>query len=252
MRWLISYLVELLFSARKNQITVNSLVVVYVVSQKWCNVRAHKINISVGTIDFRPTLTYQSLISWLGAAGFHLFSRCFWWSICLQKGKHSGVFSDDCSNAHDKYLFLVGWVVLCVFSPRLCECFALQSFHRKTGLLSSKETYWSSAQVACSGLRFLYRDDFGNIFKLYNLGFAKDNELFAKIRDNSEFRSCVKVEVAPGLSVLMSLTFSVDVKQHWTMLRHWSQFVPNVSTDIRGHEALLHHHRQFQIWLHFP
>ena len=26
------------------------------------------------------------------------------------------------------------------------------------------------------------------------------------------------------------------------MLRHWSQFVPNVSTDIRGHEALLHHH----------
>ena len=22
------------------------------------------------------------------------------------------------------------------------------------------------------------------------------------------------------------------------MLRHWSQFVPNMSTDIRGHEAL--------------
>ena len=47
----------------------------------------------------------------------------------------------------------------------------------------------------------------------------------------------------PGLSVLMSLTVSVDVKQHLTMLRHWSQFVPNVSTDIRGHEALLHHLR---------
>ena len=29
------------------------------------------------------------------------------------------------------------------------------------------------------------------------------------------------------------------------MLRHWSQFVPNMSTDIRGHETLLHHyHRQ--------
>ena len=27
------------------------------------------------------------------------------------------------------------------------------------------------------------------------------------------------------------------------MLRHWSQFVPNnYSTDIRGHEALHHHH----------
>ena len=44
----------------------------------------------------------------------------------------------------------------------------------------------------------------------------------------------------PGLSVLMSLTVSVDVKQHCTMLRHWSQFVPNMSTDIRGHEGLLH------------
>ena len=25
------------------------------------------------------------------------------------------------------------------------------------------------------------------------------------------------------------------------MLRHWSQFVPNMSTDVRGHEALHHH-----------
>ena len=31
----------------------------------------------------------------------------------------------------------------------------------------------------------------------------------------------------PGLPVLMNLTVSVDVKQHRTMLRHWSQFVPN-------------------------
>ena len=42
----------------------------------------------------------------------------------------------------------------------------------------------------------------------------------------------------------MSLTVSVDVKQHWTVLRHWSQFVPHMSTDIRRHEALLHHHQQ--------
>ena len=26
------------------------------------------------------------------------------------------------------------------------------------------------------------------------------------------------------------------------MLRHWSQLVPNMSTDIRGHKALRHHH----------
>ena len=45
----------------------------------------------------------------------------------------------------------------------------------------------------------------------------------------------------PELSVLTIFMVSVDVKQYWTVLRHWSQFVPNMSTDIRGHEALLHH-----------
>ena len=44
----------------------------------------------------------------------------------------------------------------------------------------------------------------------------------------------------PGLSVLTSLTASVDVKQHRTMLKHRSQFAPNMSTYIRGHETLLH------------
>ena len=36
----------------------------------------------------------------------------------------------------------------------------------------------------------------------------------------------------PGLSVLTSLLVSVDVKIYCTMLRHWSQLVPNMSTDI--------------------
>ena len=36
----------------------------------------------------------------------------------------------------------------------------------------------------------------------------------------------------PELSVLTSLLVSVDVKNYWTMLRHWSQLVPNMSTDI--------------------
>ena len=35
----------------------------------------------------------------------------------------------------------------------------------------------------------------------------------------------------PGLSVLTSLMVSVDVKQYWTILRHWSQLVPSMSTD---------------------
>ena len=36
----------------------------------------------------------------------------------------------------------------------------------------------------------------------------------------------------PGLSVLTSLMVPVCVKRHRTMLTHWSQFVPNMSTDI--------------------
>ena len=42
-------------------------------------------------------------------------------------------------------------------------------------------------------------------------------------------------------SVLTSLVVSVDVKLYWAMLRHWSQLVPNMSTDIWGHYASLHH-----------
>ena len=36
----------------------------------------------------------------------------------------------------------------------------------------------------------------------------------------------------PGLSVLTSLLVSVDVKNYLTVLRHWSQLVPNMSNDI--------------------
>ena len=39
----------------------------------------------------------------------------------------------------------------------------------------------------------------------------------------------------PGLSVLTSLLVSMDVKLYWTMLRHWSQLVPNMLTDIWEH-----------------
>ena len=39
----------------------------------------------------------------------------------------------------------------------------------------------------------------------------------------------------PGLFVLTSLLVSVDVKNYRTVLRHWSQLAPNMSTDICGH-----------------
>ena len=40
-----------------------------------------------------------------------------------------------------------------------------------------------------------------------------------------------------GLSVITSFVVSVDVKQYWTILTHWSQLVSNMSADIRGHQA---------------
>ena len=41
----------------------------------------------------------------------------------------------------------------------------------------------------------------------------------------------------PGLSVLTSLLVSMDVKNYWTVLRHWSQLVPNMSPkkSVLGH-----------------
>ena len=47
----------------------------------------------------------------------------------------------------------------------------------------------------------------------------------------------------PGLPVLMSLMVSVEVKQHWTMHTHWSQFVPNMSNptseNIKLHNIII-------------
>ena len=49
--------------------------------------------------------------------------------------------------------------------------------------------------------------------------------------ERSALRSSVKVGVAVlGSPSLIILLVSVDVKQHWTMYTHWSQFVPNMST----------------------
>ena len=42
-----------------------------------------------------------------------------------------------------------------------------------------------------------------------------------------------RIWFGPGLSVLTSLLVSVDVKLYWTMLRHWSQLVPNVNWHLR-------------------
>ena len=64
---------------------------------------------------------------------------------------------------------------------------------------------------------------------------SKFSKLASIVADVRVQELCESRGGRPGLPVLMSLKVSVDAKQHWTMLRHWSQFVPNMSTDIRGH-----------------
>ena len=44
----------------------------------------------------------------------------------------------------------------------------------------------------------------------------------------------------PGLPILMSLVVSVDVKQHRTMLRHRSQFVPNTCVNPTSEDMKLY------------
>ena len=59
------------------------------------------------------------------------------------------------------------------------------------------------------------------------------------MKKKKKFSSCVSLGGRPGLSVLTSFLVSVDIKNYWTVLRHWSQLVPNVSTDIAQIEKVL-------------
>ena len=79
-------------------------------------------------------------------------------------------------------------------------------------------------------------------FFVWNLFPCLGNHSTVCLSWNSEVRVqelCENRGGRPGLSILTSLTVSMDVKQYWTVLWHWSQFVPNMSTNIRGHKALL-------------
>ena len=63
-------------------------------------------------------------------------------------------------------------------------------------------------------------------------------QIVGSFGDNRVQELCESRGGRPGLSVLMSLTVSVDVKQHWTVLRHWSQFVPNMSKTKTGDKTI--------------
>ncbi len=97
------------------------------------------------------------------------------------------------------------------------------------------KTYWSCCSVwatRCDSLLtvsckaatcYLY-------FSLVNLTIS-----FSTLLDEIVQELCESRGGRPGLSVLTSLLVSVDVKIYCTVLRHWSQLVPNMSHDIWGH-----------------
>ena len=60
--------------------------------------------------------------------------------------------------------------------------------------------------------------------KVYNLSILEGGVIVQELCESRGGR--------PGLSVLTSLLVSVDVKIYCTVLRHWSQLVPNMSHDI--------------------
>ena len=70
-------------------------------------------------------------------------------------------------------------------------------------------------------------------------GHIELNAVLTKTRDGIDVfivqELCESRGGRPELSVLTNLLVSVDVKNYRTMLRYWSQLVPNMSTDIRGH-----------------
>ena len=43
----------------------------------------------------------------------------------------------------------------------------------------------------------------------------------------------------PGLSVLTNLLVSMDVKIYSTRLRHWSQLVPNLTSEDIKHQFII-------------
>ena len=90
-------------------------------------------------------------------------------------------------------------------------------FARSLELLNaelSPERYWEESVYVCTNL-------------------AKYVNMVLNVHRNHIVQElCESRGGRPGLSVLTSLLVSVDVKIYCTVLRHWSQLVPNMSHDI--------------------
>ena len=81
----------------------------------------------------------------------------------------------------------------------------------------------------------VYRQGSKTLFHAYgprrgSRRWPKPSKALKVLRDGSFLTECARKSQAMGL--LKSLLVSVDVKIYCTVLRHWSQLVPNMSTDI--------------------
>ena len=97
-----------------------------------------------------------------------------------------------------------GWMVYTELAPR-CS----------TSLATTKERYQYTTSVDTKNARY--------------------KRMQSLIQNHIVQELCESRGGRPGLSVLTSLLVSVDVKNYWTVLRHSSQLVPNMSNDIWGH-----------------
>ena len=134
------------------------------------------------------------------------------------------------------------------FPDRIFKDEGASSLEIRTGMFSKSVTLWTPLQSSSGFSLFFFCL---TSLLILAISVVPDEDLWC--RNVEKFRRCVRVQSyvreymqfaaivqelcesrggRPGLSVLTSLLVSVDVKIYCTVLRHWSQLVPNMSTDI--------------------
>ena len=126
------------------------------------------------------------------------------------------------------------WSTISVYRYDFCSVFILYTFMFQCVKQSRRQFEWRSlrkrarspllkpnGQLTYRLTRLVALGTFGALTKLS----CRLSTLHFQFQELCESRGG-----RPGLPVLMSLTVSLDAKQPWTMLTHWSQFVPNMST----------------------
>ena len=128
--------------------------------------------------------------------------------------------------------------------PGICGCTLTNAFHKVLGLHS----LWLCGFLFSALIFFKYdaQATSGHHLRIY-LHFGRSKHVRClKKKEEAYLRSCLMVQVLcesrggrTGLSVLTNLLVSVDVKSYWTRLRHWSQPVPNLTSEDIKHQFII-------------